>query len=91
MGDARPDTVNAAVGRLKATLDTEAGTDDAGIAPAAVAEVRSAIELLHGGQSCAAVSALLAARAPRGPRGSVRRCACGPTDLVVQALVVQAL
>ncbi len=68
MGDARPDTVNAAVGRLKARLDTEAGTGDAGIAPAAVTEVRSAIELLHGGQSCAAVSALLAARSALGTR-----------------------
>lgn len=66
MGDARPDTVNAAVDRLKATLDAGAGADDAGIAPAAVAEVRSAIELLHGGQSCAAVSALLAARSALG-------------------------
>ncbi len=66
MGDARPDMVNAAVDRLKATLAAEAGADDAGIAPAAVTEVRSAIELLHGGQSCAAVSALLAARSALG-------------------------
>ncbi|MGH3910671.1 MAG: hypothetical protein ACRDRM_07545 [Pseudonocardiaceae bacterium] len=68
MGDARPDKVNGAVDRLEATLDAEAGADEAEIAPAAVAEVRSAIELLHGGQSCAAVSALLAARSALGTR-----------------------
>ncbi|HEX2297468.1 MAG TPA: hypothetical protein VHH34_02945 [Pseudonocardiaceae bacterium] len=72
MGDARPDAVNASVGRLQTALDFPAegdgeGADRVEIAPSVANEVRSAIELLQGGQSCAAVSALLAARAALGP------------------------
>jgi hypothetical protein len=57
MGDAQPAEVTSLVDRLEATLDQ--GRD---VPTAAIAEVRSAIELVRGGQPCAAVSALLAAR-----------------------------
>jgi len=71
MGDARPDAVSASVGRLQTALDSRAesddGDDDGAIASSVADEVRSAIELLRGGQSCAAVSALLAARSALGP------------------------
>lgn len=62
MGDDRPDAVNASVTRLETALELKADSGDAGITAAAVDEMRSAIDLLRGGKSCAAVSALLAAR-----------------------------
>lgn len=69
MGDAQPDAVNASVVRLETALDSTADTEAAASVPSAAAEVRSAIELLRGGQSCAAVSALLAARSALGSTG----------------------
>lgn len=69
MGDARPDAVSASIGRLQTALDSRADTDedaDGTITSSVASEVRSAIELLQGGQACAAVSALLAARSALG-------------------------
>jgi hypothetical protein len=67
MGDARPDVVSASVDRLRTALDLGVEADaDGAITSSAATEVRSAIELLQGGQSCAAVSALLAARSALG-------------------------
>lgn len=67
MGDPRPDAVSASVGRLQTALDSRPGpAGSEAIASSVASEVRSAIELLHGGQVCAAVSALLAARSALG-------------------------
>lgn len=60
-GEAAPAEVNPAADRLEATLELGEG-----ITQVAVVELRSAIELLRDGQSCAAVSALLAARSALG-------------------------
>jgi hypothetical protein len=61
MGDALPAEITSGVDRL------EAAADQAGDVPAAVIdEVWKAIELVRGGQPCAAVSALLAARSELG-------------------------
>ncbi|HVE95626.1 MAG TPA: hypothetical protein VNA67_01350 [Pseudonocardiaceae bacterium] len=57
MGDAQPAEVTSLVDRLEAVLAQ--GRD---VPAAVISEVRSAIELVRGGQPCAAVSALLAAR-----------------------------
>jgi hypothetical protein len=65
MGEGRsPATVDASAGRLEAAMEVSEG-----ITPAALTELRSAIELLRDGQSCAAVSALLAVRSALGGRG----------------------
>ncbi len=57
MGEAQPAEVTSIVDRLEAVVDQVRD-----IPAAAITEVRSAIELVRGGQPCAAVSALLAAR-----------------------------
>lgn len=62
LGDLQPVTVDSTVDRLEAALDSGTEAGDLGIAPGAVTELRSAIELVRGGRSSAAVSALLAAR-----------------------------
>jgi hypothetical protein len=61
MADNRPDDLSPETDRLEAALETEGAA-----APRAVDEIRSAIELVRGGQPCAAVSALLAARSALG-------------------------
>ena len=61
MGDALPAEVTSIAGRLEAAVDH--GED---IPAAAADEVRTAIRLIRNGQPCAAVSALLAARAALG-------------------------
>lgn len=66
MGDAGPDAVNASVTRLETALQSRSESGEAGITASAADEVRSAIDLLRGGKSCAAVSALLAARSVLG-------------------------
>jgi hypothetical protein len=61
MGDALPAEITSLVDRL------ETAADQAGDVPAtAIDEVWRAIELVRGGQPCAGVSALLAARSELG-------------------------
>ena len=57
MAGAQPAEVTPIVDRLEAA----AGQGD-GVPAAAIEQVRKAIELVRGGQPCAAVSALLSAR-----------------------------
>jgi hypothetical protein len=57
MGDALPTEITSIVDRLEAAVDQQGG-----LPAAAIDEVRRAIGLVRGGQPCAAVSALLAAR-----------------------------
>lgn len=66
MGEASPDAVNSSVTRLETALQARIESGDTAITACAVDEVRSAIDLLRGGKSCAAVSALLAARSALG-------------------------
>lgn len=57
MADAPLSEIIPIVDRLKAAVDR---WDE--IPPAAIAELRSAIDLMRGGQACATIRALLAAR-----------------------------
>jgi hypothetical protein len=61
MGDAHPAEITLIVDRLELVVDQENE-----IPAAAIIEIRSVIELVRGGQPCAAVSALLAARGELG-------------------------
>ncbi|MCA1708241.1 MAG: hypothetical protein LC808_35175, partial [Actinobacteria bacterium] len=63
MGDAQPAEVTPIVDRLEAVLD-----HGGEIPTAVITEARSAIELVWGGRSCAAVSVLLATRWEPGCR-----------------------
>ena len=57
LGHAPPTEITAIADRLETSADQQDG-----FPAAAIGEVRRAIELVRGGQNCAAVSALLAAR-----------------------------
>ncbi|MGH3784464.1 MAG: hypothetical protein ACRDRO_28550 [Pseudonocardiaceae bacterium] len=63
MGDAPMPEIIAFTDRIAAAVEY---WDD--IPAGAIAELRSAIDLMHGGQACATVSALLAARSELGER-----------------------
>lgn len=63
MGDPAADELTLSADRLEAVLATAPVAT-----PAALDELRSAIELVRGGQNCAAVSALLAARSALSTR-----------------------
>lgn len=61
MGDAPLEELIAITNRIAAAVDY---WDD--IPAGAISELRSAVDLMHGGQACATVSALLAARSELG-------------------------
>lgn len=65
LAEPRPDDLAPEADRLEAAVEAAGGA-----APEAVAELRSAIALVRGGQPCAAVSALLAARSVLGMRSA---------------------
>lgn len=57
MADPPAEQIGADTDRLEAAIESSSGA-----APEALDELRSAVALVRGGQKCAAVSALLAAR-----------------------------